>query len=124
MTHDLRREIQGKIAALNKVITEARKTIRALESMLPPYVVIGEMEQITKKVAMEYGASLSAMKGPARHRAIFLARAEAMRRIRQTDRYTLQQIGRYFGGRDHSSVMVAIRRAENILQGRDQSSRD
>lgn len=124
MTLEQIKEIQSKIAALHVVINEARKTIVALEGALPPSIVVGEMQAIIKNVSAEFGISVEAMKGPSRARPTFLARAEAMRRIRQTNRYSLPQIGRFFGGRNHASVQDAIRRAEKVARAREKSLRD
>lgn len=72
---------------------------------------IGTAGRIIKEVALEYGFSPEVLRSAGRQRDIFHARAEAMRRIRQTGRYSLSQIGRFFG-RDHSTVKHSLEIAE------------
>lgn len=65
--------------------------------------------EIVKSVADRHHVSESELLGPGRRRALFLARAEAMAEIRRLYGDSLPQIGRLFG-RDHSSVMNALKR--------------
>lgn len=63
-------------------------------------------------ILMEYcaGQSIEALRGPGRSRVLFIPRAKAMLAMRK-EGYSYPQIGRYFGGRDHTSVMYACKRA-------------
>lgn len=68
------------------------------------------MMQITAAVAAEHGLTVDDLRARCRTKPVFEARAEAMRRMRETGRYTYAQIGRFFQ-RDHATVLSAIRRA-------------
>jgi chromosomal replication initiator protein len=111
-----REDIEQKINELWGVIRTARKTIDLLYEKLPPDIKVGEMEQIAERVQVETGITVEQMRGQRRTEAIAAARAEAMRRIRQTNRYSARQIGRFFGDRDHTTVIHACRRAEQRRQ--------
>ena len=50
----------------------------------------------------------------ARQRAIAEARSLAMHLAWKTTGKSLQQIGRYFGGRDHSTVLHSCRKIEKL----------
>lgn len=69
------------------------------------------IRHIASIVAVETGIGVPAMRSPSRDRTISRVRFEAMRRAREAG-YSLGRIGLYFGGRDHTSVIYAVRRAE------------
>ncbi len=75
---------------------------------IPPRIA-----HIILAVAEETGVPVADILGPRRLRKMAWARAEAMRRVRALDSPspTLPQIGKWFG-RDHSSVILAIRGCE------------
>lgn len=110
-------QFQQQIDALRKVIVDAENAIAGVEAEAASRcIVVGEASLIIDQVSKETGIHPAAMRGPRQDRPIFLARAEAMRRIRLTNRYSLPQIGRLFGGRDHTTVLHAISRAEDELR--------
>lgn len=76
-----------------------------------PAAPVIPMRDILLAVAVEANQPLDALRGPRRFRALFWPRAEAMRRMHDEAGYSLPQIGRYFSGRDHTSVLYAVRRA-------------
>lgn len=78
---------------------------------LPPET---EMVRITRETAAKYGVSAAQIRGPRRDKAVIAPRFEAMWRIYDTGLYSTVSIGRYFGGRDHATVMHAIRRHAEI----------
>ena len=62
---------------------------------------------ITSAVANHYGVTVADMKSPSRKREFVNARKMAMYLIRMFTNYSLIQIGSFFGGRDHSTVIHA-----------------
>jgi hypothetical protein len=73
------------------------------------------MAQIASEVAMRHGVTLDAMRGPRRAKRLVWARHEAFWRIYRTERFSFPQIGRFFGDRDHSTVIYGVRRFEERL---------
>lgn len=69
------------------------------------------MAQIVRDVAFENNLTVEQLKGPSRSRAIAWPRQEAMWRCRQIGK-SYPQIGRFFGGRDHTTAIHAIREVE------------
>lgn len=70
---------------------------------------------IVKEVAAKHGVTVEDLVGRSRVPAIVAARHEAMFRVRKETTHSLPHIGRLFGGRDHSTVLNAMRRhAERI----------
>ncbi|MCL7466495.1 chromosomal replication initiator protein DnaA [Phaeovulum sp. NW3] len=76
------------------------------------------IEEIQRKVAEHYNIRLSDMIGPKRQRTIARPRQVAMFLAKQMTTRSLPEIGRRFGGRDHTTIMHGIRKVEE-LQGAD-----
>jgi len=56
------------------------------------------------------------LRGATRQRAVVQARHVAIYLSRQLTEWSLQQIGAYYGGRDHSTVLHACRKVEEQLK--------
>ena len=76
------------------------------------------IEEIQRKVAEHYNIRLSDMIGPKRVRTIARPRQIAMYLAKQMTTRSLPEIGRRFGGRDHTTIMHGIRKVEE-LKGAD-----
>ncbi|AQS49633.1 chromosomal replication initiation protein DnaA [Thioclava nitratireducens] len=76
------------------------------------------VEEIQRKVAEHYNVRLSDLVGPKRLRAIARPRQVAMFLAKSLTTRSLPDIGRRFGGRDHTTIMHGIRKIEE-LRGTD-----
>jgi len=72
------------------------------------------VEEIQRKVSEHYNMRLADMVGPKRHRTIARPRQIAMYLSKQLTSRSLPEIGRRFGGRDHTTVMHAVKRIEEL----------
>ena len=72
------------------------------------------IEEIQRKVAEHYSIRLSDLIGPKRQRPIARPRQMAMYLAKQLTSRSLPEIGRRFGGRDHTTVMHGVRRIEEL----------
>jgi chromosomal replication initiator protein len=72
------------------------------------------IEEIQKKVAEHFNIRLSDMSSPRRARAVARPRQIAMYLAKQLTSRSLPEIGRTFGGRDHTTVMHAVSRIESL----------
>lgn len=77
-----------------------------------------KMELIARATARYFRIPLTRLRGPGRHRNEVLARNIAMYLSQRLGKKTLNEIGRYFGGRDHTTVSHGCRKIE-ALAGRD-----
>ncbi len=77
------------------------------------------VEEIQRKVSDHYNIRLSDMLGPKRVRTIARPRQVAMYLAKHLTSRSLPEIGRRFGGRDHTTVMHGVRRIEELM-GNDQ----
>lgn len=74
------------------------------------------VEEIQRKVSDYYNIRLSDIIGPKRLRSYARPRQVAMYLSKQLTSRSLPEIGRRFGGRDHTTVMHGVRRIEELKQ--------
>ena len=72
------------------------------------------IEEIQKKVEEYFNIRLSDMSSPRRARAVARPRQIAMYLSKQLTSKSLPEIGRTFGGRDHTTVMHAVSRIDEL----------
>ncbi|WP_294606881.1 chromosomal replication initiator protein DnaA [Roseovarius sp.] len=72
------------------------------------------VEEIQRKVSDHYNIRLSDMIGPKRLRSFARPRQVAMFLCKQMTSRSLPEIGRRFGGRDHTTVMHGVKRIEEL----------
>ena len=74
------------------------------------------IEDIQKRVAEHYNIRLADMHSARRARAVARPRQVAMYLAKQLTTRSLPEIGRKFGGRDHTTVMHAVKKVEELRQ--------
>jgi len=99
VTHELVQEVLGQ----HKVEEHKVNKIRA------------KPLDIIKTISNQYRIKLIDMKGPKREKQIANARHIAMFVLKDNLDLPFAEIGRYFGGRDHTSVMHAVKKIETHL---------
>jgi len=72
------------------------------------------VEEIQRKVAEHYNIRLSDMIGPKRPRNLARPRQVAMYLAKQLTSRSLPDIGRRFGGRDHTTILHGVKRIEEL----------
>jgi chromosomal replication initiator protein len=82
------------------------------------------IEEIQRKVSEHYNIRLSDMIGPKRLRTIARPRQIAMYLAKQLTPRSLPEIGRRFGGRDHTTIMHGVRKIEELKATDSQLSDD
>ncbi len=82
------------------------------------------VEEIQRKVAEHYHIRMSDMIGPKRQRSIARPRQVAMWLSKSLTTRSLPDIGRRFGGRDHTTVMHGVRRIESLKADDPQLAED
>ncbi|HEX6957168.1 MAG TPA: chromosomal replication initiator protein DnaA [Ferrovibrio sp.] len=116
------RELEG---ALNRIsayaslvgkpvtVTSAQEVLQDLLRANDRKVTI---EEIQKRVAEHYSIRFADMHSPRRARAVARPRQVAMYLAKQLTSRSLPEIGRKFGGRDHTTVMHAVRKIEELRE--------
>ena len=74
------------------------------------------MEHIQRKVAEFFGIKLSDMRAKNRTKSVAFPRQVAMYLSRQLTHASLSDIGRAFGGKDHTTVIHAVSKLQALLQ--------
>jgi chromosomal replication initiator protein len=113
--------------ALTRAVAHASLTARPLSpeliaELIPPSSSAEPttVEEIQRQVSSAFGISPAELVGSTRAAKPLRARQVAMLLTRELTDLSLPQIGRLYGGRDHSTVLNALRRAEATL-GEDSS---
>ncbi|MCA3712998.1 MAG: chromosomal replication initiator protein DnaA [Phenylobacterium sp.] len=116
------RELEG---ALNTLIARvggdiARLSLDEAQAILRPHLACSEkrvtVDQIQKAVAEHYGLKQTDIISERRARVVARPRQAAMWIAKQITTRSLPDIGRRFGGRDHTTVLHAVRRIEALKQ--------
>ena len=71
------------------------------------------IQAILDAVIRYYDIKLTDLLGKRRHKSVALPRQVCMWLARRHTRYSLEEIGGYFGGRDHTTVLHAVRTVES-----------
>ena len=82
------------------------------------------VEEIQRKVAEHYNIRMSDMIGPKRQRSIARPRQVAMWLSKDLTTRSLPDIGRRFGGRDHTTVMHGVRKIDELRKSDAQIAED
>ena len=114
------REMEG---ALNRLVAHATLVGTSI-SIETAQVVLQDLlksnnkkitiEEIQKKVAEHFNIRLTDMHSPRRSRSVARPRQIAMYLAKSITSRSLPEIGRKFGGRDHTTVMHAVKKIEEL----------
>ena len=73
------------------------------------------LREIAASVARYYGLSVSTMRSSTRKQSVVLARAVAIYLAREFTPMSYDEIGRFFGGRDHTTIMHNHQRIDSAI---------
>ncbi|MBX9805279.1 MAG: chromosomal replication initiator protein DnaA [Alphaproteobacteria bacterium] len=114
------RELEG---ALNRIVAHAtlvgreitlETTHEVLRDLLKANDRRVTIEDIQKRVAEYYGIKISDMQSARRSQNVARPRQVAMYLAKALTSRSLPEIGRKFGGRDHTTVLHAVRKVEEV----------
>ncbi|MEO1194480.1 MAG: helix-turn-helix domain-containing protein, partial [Pseudomonadota bacterium] len=89
-------------------------TQELLQDLLRAHSRRVSIEDIQRKVAEHHKIRFSEMSSPRRARAVARPRQVAMYLCKQLTQASLPEIGKKFGGRDHTTVMHAVKKVEEL----------
>jgi len=124
------RELEG---ALNRIVAHAdvtkqmitlESTQDVLQDLLRAHDRRITIDEIQRKVAEHYNLRMSDMHSARRARNVARPRQIAMYLSKILTARSLPEIGRKFGGRDHTTVMHAIRKIEELMGDDAQIAQD
>ncbi len=79
-----------------------------MRDIIPPSNVRVSIDGIIRKVCDHYGVRVSDLQSKRRTKSIAFPRQICMFLARRLTAHSLEEIGGYFGGRDHTTVMYAF----------------
>lgn len=116
------RELEGAIskihghAMLNGGRYDMETAIKALGEAAPASERMVSLQQIVNQVTAIYGVRVPDLQGKSRSRSIALPRQVAMYLSRRKTHHSLAEIGGFFGGRDHTTVLHAVKTIEDACR--------
>jgi chromosomal replication initiator protein len=119
------RELEGTLlrlavkAELLKQPIELAFAREALRGTNPPRESLTTVEDIQRAVCEYYNIRMSDLKSHRRHRSVAQPRMIAMYMCRQRLNTSYTELGDRFGGKDHTTVMSAVRKIEGRILSRD-----
>ncbi len=124
------RELEG---ALNRIVAHAdvtrqpvtlESTQEVLQDLLRSHDRRITIDEIQRKVSDHYNIRMTDMHSARRARNVARPRQVAMYLAKQLTARSLPEIGRKFGGRDHTTVMHAVRKIEELMTDDAQIAQD
>lgn len=124
------RELEG---AFNKLLAYAQLTGRAVDMEFAQVMLADSVranarritvDEIQKACAAHYRIDPAEMRSKRRARAVARPRQVAMYLAKKMTPRSLPEIGRIFGGRDHSTVIHAVRTIEELRQNNPEMDSD
>ena len=119
LAHRIDANVRQLHGALTRVLAHASLMARPLSSELIAEVIpktrsaeATSAEEIQQRVAERFGISRAELVGSSRAATPLRARQVAIYLTRELTDLSLPQIGRLYGGRDHSTVLNSLRRIE------------
>jgi len=115
------RELEG---ALNRIVAHTTLvgrpvTLESTQEVLHDLLRANDrrvtIDEIQKRVAEHFNIKTAEMHSARRSRAVARPRQVAMYLCKQLTSRSLPEIGRKFGGRDHTTVMHAIRKVDELI---------
>lgn len=116
------RELEG---ALNRLIAHAELinrpvTLATAEELLQDLLRVAErrvtIEDIQRRVAEHYNLRIADILSPRRARPVARPRQIAMYLAKALTQHSLPEIGRKFGGRDHTTIIHGVRKIEELME--------
>ena len=114
------RELEGAVNHLLAMAELHSKDItldfakRALREIISFHEAEIQLDEILEITAKQLNVKISELKSKKRHKSIVIPRQIGMYLAKKLTNYSLQEIGTFFGGRDHTTVLHAIERIKDL----------
>ena len=124
------RELEGALTRLSAHVTLVGRSVNLeiaedlLQDLLRASDRSTTIDQIQKKVAEHFNVKLSDMHSSRRSRTVARPRQIAMFLSKNLTTRSLPEIGRKFGGRDHTTVIHAIKKVKELVKNDSSLSED
>lgn len=127
VAHFLARQPEGNVRVLEGYLTrviaissfqQVEVTLELVQRVVGPLVSERQVsiDDVLSAVAQQYGVKVADLKGSRKTRDVSLPRQVAMYLARRLTRASFPEIGRSFGGKDHSTVVKGVKRIQELLR--------
>ncbi|MDZ7799205.1 MAG: chromosomal replication initiator protein DnaA [Trueperaceae bacterium] len=116
------RELEGALvrvivfASMNNVDMSRQVAAQALSDVFTPSDVVPTMADVLRVTAKHFGLEPADVRSKGRRQQIVVPRQITMYLIRDLTSHSFPEIGQFFGGRDHSTVLYAVQKAQDRLE--------
>jgi chromosomal replication initiator protein len=123
------RELEGTLLRLAVKAELLKRSIdldlakTSVQAVLPPPEHATTVEEIQRAVCEYFNIRLADLKSHRRHRAVAFPRMIAMYLARQRLAASYPALGDSFGGKDHTTVISAVRKIKGLLETNDDQTR-
>jgi len=104
------KELEGKDIDTDTLYRAIKSLLKDTSDIMP------NADLIIEEVCAFYNIDSTAIRGQSRTKDTAMARQIAMYMIREMTRMSLKEIGREFGGRDHTTVLHSTDRISNLMR--------
>ncbi|MEM7738799.1 MAG: chromosomal replication initiator protein DnaA [Deinococcota bacterium] len=115
------RELEGALvrliiyASMNQVSITRQTAAKALSDVFAPSDLELSMDDILRATARHFEVDTADLLGKGRRQELVVPRQVAMYLIRDLTEHSFPEIGQFFSGRDHSTVMYAVQKVGEQL---------
>ena len=115
------RELEGALvrvivfASMNNVPLSRQMAAKALSDVFAPSDVTPTMQDVLRVTAQRFGLEPGDLTSKGRRQELVTPRQIAMYLIRDLTSHSFPEIGEFFGGRDHSTVLYAVRKVQKRI---------
>ncbi len=116
------RELEGALvraivySSMNQVPLNRQTVAKALSDVFASSDINLSMADILAATAKAFNIDAEDVRGKGRRQELVVPRQVAMYLIRELTAHSYPEIGKYFSGRDHSTVMYAVQKVSNALE--------
>ncbi|MFP4089010.1 MAG: chromosomal replication initiator protein DnaA, partial [Cyclobacteriaceae bacterium] len=124
------RELEGILvsliahASLNRRDVDLELTKEILKNIVHSSDPEVGVDQIQKSTAKQFNVTLEDLKSKTRKKEVVIARQVAMYLSKEYTKHSLKVIGYHFGGRDHATVIHAVRCVQEMLDSQSKIADD
>jgi chromosomal replication initiator protein len=101
---------------MNQAPLNRQTVAKALSDVFAPSDINLTMPDIVKLTSKTYNVSPDDVRGKSRRQELVVPRQVSMYLIRELTTHSYPEIGQYFSGRDHSTVMYAVQKVTAALE--------
>ncbi len=124
------RELEGILvsliahASLNEKNVDLELTKQILKNIVQNCEPELNVDQIQKSTSKQFNVNLEDLKSKTRKKEIVTARQVAMYLSKEYTKHSLKVIGYHFGGRDHATVIHAVKCVQEMMENNSQIAED